>query len=107
MTTPSRAIVQSAGDVLLLGAGHVQEEFHRAARCNSCSLLHASTDHADGADCRLQPASQRRPAVVPMASPQPRSSEINRAPNDAATDRRHRRIGSLDQPRIEAAHVRG
>jgi CRP-like cAMP-binding protein len=29
MTTPSRAIVQSAGDVLLLGAGHVQEEFHR------------------------------------------------------------------------------
>jgi CRP-like cAMP-binding protein len=29
MTTPSRAVVQSAGDVLLLSAGHVQEEFHR------------------------------------------------------------------------------
>lgn len=30
MTTPSRAIVQSGGDVLLLGADHLQEEFHRS-----------------------------------------------------------------------------
>jgi CRP-like cAMP-binding protein len=30
MTTPSRAIVQSAGDALLLGADHLQEEFHRS-----------------------------------------------------------------------------
>jgi hypothetical protein len=29
ITTPSRAVVQSAGDVLLLSASHVQEEFHR------------------------------------------------------------------------------
>ena len=30
MTTPSRAIVQSGGDALLLGADHLQEEFHRS-----------------------------------------------------------------------------
>jgi len=29
MTTPSRAIVQSAGEALLLSVGHVQEQFHR------------------------------------------------------------------------------
>ena len=30
MTTPSRAVVQSAGDALLLSADHLQEEFHRS-----------------------------------------------------------------------------
>ncbi len=36
-TTPSRAVVQSAGESLALSAKHVHDEFGRAGRCTACS----------------------------------------------------------------------
>ena len=55
------------------------------------AALHAGADHADGADRGLQPASLGRPATVPLAAAEPRSPAIERADDDAGTDRQHAR----------------
>ena len=63
-TTPSCAIVQSAGHAYRLGGKRLKEETHPQRRAPAAvAALHAGTDHADRADRRVQPAPFRRPAV--------------------------------------------
>ena len=71
-TTPSRAVVQSAGYGLpaegAAAEGGIQP---RRAGAAPAAALHAGADHADGADGGVQPASFGRPAAVPLAAAEP------------------------------------
>ena len=72
-TTPSRAVVQSAGYGYRLKAQLLKQEFNRAGAGDApAAALHAGADHADGADRRLQPAPFGRAAIVPLAAAEPR-----------------------------------
>ena len=74
-TTPSRAVVQSAGHGYRLQAQLLKQEFNRAgAGAASAAALHAGADHADDADRRVQSAPHRRAAAVPLAVAEPRSA---------------------------------
>ena len=89
-TTPSRAVVQSAGHGFRLKAQLLKERV-RPLRPDDASAvaLHAGTDHADGADGRVQSAPLGRPATVPMAVAEPGSLVIERTLDDAGIDRQH------------------
>ena len=68
-TTPSRAVVQSAGSAYRLTGQLLKEEFNRAAaHAAPAAALHAGPADADGADRRLQSASFGGPAAVPLAA---------------------------------------
>jgi len=77
-TTPSRAVVQSG----------IPSGWTHAA---TFTALHPGTDHADGADRRLQPAPFDRPAIVQMAAAEPGPSGVERTEDDAGADRQHAR----------------
>ena len=72
-TTPSRAVVQSAGQGYRLSsqvhAAGVQPRWSDAA---PAAALYPGAHHADGADRRVQPAPLGRAATLPLAAPQPR-----------------------------------
>ena len=71
-TTPSRAVVQSAGHAYRLKGQLLKEEFNRAGRtAASVAALHAGAADADGADGGVQPASFGGPAAVPLAAVEP------------------------------------
>ena len=72
-TTPSRAVVQSAGHGYRLRAAVAQGRI-RPVRADDApaAALHAGADHADGADRGLQPPPFARPAAVPLAAAEPR-----------------------------------
>jgi hypothetical protein len=65
-STPSRAVVQSAGAGCRLKAQLMKDEFNRAG-----PVLHLLADGADGC---LQSASYPRPAAVPLAAIEPGST---------------------------------
>ena len=106
-STPSRAVVQSAGNGYRLKASVLKREFalggHAAA---SGAALHAGADHADGADRGVQPAPFGGPATVPLAAVEPgpacRSNELI---DDAGADREHagRAPRGRDRGRRQAA----
>ena len=77
-TTPSRAVVQSAGHGIRLKAQLLKEEFARfGPMMHLVAALHPGADHADGADRGVQSAPFGRPAIVPMAAAEPGSSASN------------------------------
>ena len=89
-TTPSRAVVQSAGHGYRLKASVLKKEFAQGgAAAASCAALHAGADHADGADRGVQPAPCGRAATVPLAAVEPGPAALERADDDAGTDRQH------------------
>ena len=72
-TTPSRAVVQSAGYGYRLKAQLLKQEFNRGGPVHaSAAALHAGADHADGADRGVQPAPFGGAAAVPLAAAEPR-----------------------------------
>ena len=91
-TTPSRAVVQSAGYGYRL-QGAAAEGGVRPLRPDDApaAALHAGADHADGADGGVQSAPFGRPAAVPLAAAEPRPPVVERAVDDAGTDRQHAR----------------
>lgn len=66
-TTPSRAIVQSAGHAYRLKGQLLKNEFYRAG---AMQRLLSLTD-PDGADSGMQPPPQCRPTAMPLAVAQP------------------------------------
>ena len=72
-TTPSRAVVQSAG-LRLPAQGAAAEGGVQPRRPDAApaAALHPGADHADGADRGVQPAPFGRPAIVPLAAAEPR-----------------------------------
>ena len=71
-TTPSRAVVQSAGHGYRLKAQLLKDEFEpRGTGASPVAALHPGTDHANGADGSLQPPPFGRPAIVPLAVVEP------------------------------------
>ncbi|WGI24486.1 hypothetical protein QEN58_14250 [Halomonas alkaliantarctica] len=71
-TTPSRAIVQSAGQALRL-KGHLLKKriLPRWPNAATALALHPSTADADGANSGMQSPSQCRSAAMPLAVTQP------------------------------------
>jgi len=68
-TTPSRAVVQSAGHAYRLDSQRLKDEFHRHGGLQvSLLALHAGSHHSDVADCGLQPASLGGPTAMSMAA---------------------------------------
>ena len=94
-TTPSRAVVQSAGHAFRL-EGRAAQGGVRAVRPDDAPAvaLHPGADHPDGADRGLQSAPLGRSATVPVAVAEPRSAGLERALDDAGTDRQHARRAS-------------
>ena len=91
-TTPSRAIVQSAGRGLpAVGAAAEGRVHSRRSDAASAAALHPGAADADGADGGVQPASFGRPATLPLAAAEPRPAALERADHDAGTDRQHAR----------------
>ena len=91
-TTPSRAVVQSAGHAYRLKGQLLKDEFDRAGPdAASIAALHPGAAHADGADGGVQPPSFAGPAVLPLAAAEPRSPAVKRADDDAGADRQHAR----------------
>ena len=105
-STPSRAVVQSAGQGYRLKAEVIKHEFNRATGAASPAALHPGPDHPDGADGRLQPASFARPATVPLAAPQHGPPAGQRADDDAGVDREHARSPSRRRHRRRAQACR-
>ena len=71
-TTPSRAVVQSAGYAYRLIGQRLKDEFHRnGEHAALASALHAGADHADGADRGVQSPSLGGSATVPLAAAVP------------------------------------
>ena len=67
-TTPSRAVVQSAGHAYRLKAAVLKREIRAWRRAAApAAALHAGTDHADVADRGVQPAPFGGAAAVPLA----------------------------------------
>ena len=77
--------------VRLPAQGRIAQERVRPLRPDDApaAALHPGADHADGADGGVQPASFGRPAVVPVAAAEPRPPGVERALDDAGTDRQH------------------
>ena len=72
-TTPSRAVVQSAGHGFRLKAPSAQGRVRPIRPDHAAAVaLHAGADHADGPDGRVQSPSFGRPATVPLAAAEPR-----------------------------------
>jgi hypothetical protein len=72
LTTPSRAIAQSAGKCLVLGREPCQHGIQpRRALAGLAVALYPGADHANGANRHLQSPPQRRSAIVPMAAAEP------------------------------------
>ena len=89
-TTPSRAVVQSAGYGYRLKAAVAERRVQpRRSDAASVAALHPGADHADGADGGVQPAPFGRPATVPLAAAEPGSPGIERADDDPGIDRQH------------------
>ena len=79
-TTPSRAVVQSAGHAYRLKGQFLKEEFDRAAGAAApAAALHPGAADADGADRGVQPASFGRSAIVPLAAAEPRPVAVEQA----------------------------
>ncbi len=70
-STPSRAVVQSAGRGLRLKAQIMKEEFNRGAGAPFPAALHPGADHADGANRGMQPPSLARSATLSLAAVEP------------------------------------
>ena len=71
-STPSRAVVQSAGLGFRMPAQAIKDEFERSgAVVQRAAALHAGADHADGADGGVQPPPHAGPATVPLAAAEP------------------------------------
>ena len=71
-TTPSRAVVQSAGNGYRLPSQWAEGGIHpRRLAAAPAAALHAGADHADGADRGVQPAPCGRAAAVPLAAAEP------------------------------------
>ena len=67
-STPSRAVVQSAGEGLRLNARAIKTGVRASGPCNAPPVaLHAGADHAIWRIWSYAPASLARPAVVPLA----------------------------------------
>ena len=91
-TTPSSAVVQTAGHGYRLPGKLLKEEFNRAgADAAAVAALYPGTDHADVPDGGLQSAPFDRAATVPMAAVDPRSIAVERADHDAGTGRQRAR----------------
>ena len=91
-TTPSRAIVQSAGHAYRLDRPTAQGRVPSQRRpADPAAALHADADHADGADRRVQSASFGGPAIVPLAAAVARRLVVQRTGHDAGTHRQHAR----------------
>ena len=68
-TTPSRAVVQSAGLAYRLKGQLLKEEFNRAGPdAASTAALHPGSAHPDGADGGVQPPSFPGPTALPLAA---------------------------------------
>ena len=91
-TTPSNAVVQSAGHGFRLKAQLLKTEFGRfGPTMQPAAALHAGAHHADGADRGVQPPPFGRPAAVPVAAALARPPGVERAHDDAGADRQHAR----------------
>ena len=67
-STPSRAIVQSKGSAFRLTSRRLKDEFLPTGSSTVPAFaIYAKFTHADGADCRMQPAPFRGSAVMPLA----------------------------------------
>ena len=108
-STPSRAVVQSAGQGFRLKAqideGRVQPRRPGAA---PAAALHPGADHADGADGGVQPPPFAGPAAVPLAAAEPGPAAGQRTRDDAGADRQHARRAPRrrDRRRPQAAEGR-
>ena len=91
-TTPSRAVVQSAGSAWRLEAGADQGRVRPRRRAAApAAALHAGADHADDANRGLQPPPPARAAALPLAAAEPRPAAVEPAGHDAAAHRQHAR----------------
>ena len=89
-TTPSRALVQSAGQALQLPGDALKREFERHSGLQHLAVaLHPGADHADVADRRVQPASFGGSATLPLAAAEPGSPGDQRTHHDPGVDRQH------------------
>ena len=100
-STPSRAVVQSAGTAI--GSRQRAEKGIRSRRgaAASAAALHAGADRADGADRGVQPAPFAGAATVPLAALEPGPAALERADHDPGADRQH--AGSAPRGRHRAA----
>ena len=79
-STPSRAVVQSAGQGFRLTAQTIKDEFNRSRPGDApAAALHPGADHADGADGGVQPPPFAGPAAVPLAAAEPGPAARQRA----------------------------
>src|SRR5688572_17916817 len=111
-TTPSRAVVQSAGSAWRVAAAPIKAAFarggaqarqRRAGRGGAAqapvrprrraaaraAALHAGAAHSEDANRGVQPPPPARAAALPLAAAQPRSPAVERGGHDAAADRQH------------------
>ena len=84
-TTPSRAVVQSAGEGYQLEGELLKREFNRGGAMRHLLLRYTQA---------VQSASFTRSAIVPLVTAEPRSSTQQRADHDPGTDRQHARCAS-------------
>jgi CRP-like cAMP-binding protein len=91
-TTPSRAVVQSAGHAYQLTGKLLKEEFTRAGACSTLLLRHAGLDHANGATAVARHHSLDQQLCRWLLLSLDRL--VEQAGNDAAVDRRHARRAS-------------
>ncbi len=91
-TTPSRAIVQSAGFAYRLAGKRIKEEFDRHGQMLHVLLRYTqSLHHADGPDRGLQPASLGGSAALPLVAAVARPPVFEQTHDDAGADRQHAR----------------
>ena len=89
-STPSRAVVQSAGRGFRLQAQLMKNEFNRAGPVLHLLLRYTQALITQMAQTAvLQPAPFARPAALPLAAPEPRPPDRRRAGHDPGTDRQH------------------
>jgi hypothetical protein len=92
-TTPSRAVVQSAGFAYQLAGQRLKDEFHRNGEWDAdfAASLYTSPNHTDGSDRSLQSASLGGPATVPLAAALPRPPVFQPIGHDPGTHRKYAR----------------
>jgi CRP-like cAMP-binding protein len=91
-TTPSRALVQSAGSAYRLKGQVLKDEFLRATALQHLLLRYTQallTQMAQTAVCK--PAPLRRSAALPLAPAEPGPAADQQAAHDPGTDREHAR----------------
>ena len=94
-TTPSRAVVQSAGHAYRLTGQLLKEEFTRAGTMQHLLLRYTqSLADTDGADRRLQSPSFARSAIVPLAAAESRPAVLQPVGHDAGIDCEHARCAA-------------